>query len=90
MMTDRDTRSRIASAYHEAYHETFRTIDNTAYVSVHVGQEVWDWCQALANRVSSDTTFADFEVRTMFGFPLILEKSWDPHRMEVRTTRVIW
>lgn len=83
MMTDRDTRSRITSAYHEA----LRAGDNTAYVSVHVGQEVWDWCRTLANQASAHT---DFGVRTMFGFPLVLEKDWEPHRMEVRATRVIW
>lgn len=73
-MTDEEyeMRKRIAATYREA----LDTSHGNATVTIHVGQDAWDYLQSLATR-------------DMFGFSLFLEMAWSPDAIQVRTTKVI-
>jgi len=74
----------------DAYFEAIEAGNKSAGVAIHVGREVWDHLKALAEGViDAPDPRQGSEVGLLYGYPLILEKSWAPHTIQVRTIRVI-
>lgn len=70
---------RIAATYHEA----MRSAHDGARTTIHVGRDVWQALRDLA------TEAGVIPGATLFGFTVILETSYAPQTIEVKTTRVI-
>lgn len=79
-------RDRIARTYHVAT----QAAHNSKSVQVHVGQQVWDYLNSLVTDPPDDDIYAaDAEQNRLFGFPILLEKAWDPDKIVVRTEEVV-
>lgn len=82
-MTDEEyeMRQRIAATYTDA----LKASHGDAAVSIHVGQDVWDYLHSLATHPPTSL----IPTPLIFGFPLVLEMGWEPRVIQVRTTKVI-
>lgn len=73
----------------DAYFEAVEAGHKSANVAIHVGGEVWEALRAAARAASVPDPVKGGEVGLLFGYPLVLEKSWAPHSIQVKTVRVI-
>ena len=74
----------------DAYFEAVEAGHKSAGVAIHVGREVWDHLKALADGViDAPSPREGSDVGLLYGYPLVLEKSWAPTTIQVRTIRTI-
>lgn len=69
-----------------AHHNAWKQAETEISVAIHVGQGVWDYLIGLA---SVDPQDPIAKVGVFGGYPLVLEKAWEPETIQVRTVRVI-
>lgn len=55
-------------------------------VSIHVGQEGWDWLMSLLTKEHT----GEITPARAWGFPVVAEAAWPTAKIVVRSDQVIW
>lgn len=79
----------IEAAMVRAYATALKGCHGGAAVSIHVGQEGWDWLKSKAIVEDPSTTLARPWLAKAWGFPVVLEQAWATSRVVVRCDTVI-
>lgn len=74
-----------------AYAIAVRSGSHQGTVSIHTGQEGWDWLQEQVAKVNHpDIVERKSYLATAWGFPVLLEAAWATEKIVVRSDQVIW
>lgn len=84
-MTMRPLDDRLRDAYFEAVEAG----NKSAGVAIHVGREVWEKLRDAVKAADVPDITRGAEVGLLYGYPLILERSWAPTTIQVRTIKTI-